>query len=86
MVIFREKFRRDIYAGIEWAADSIEAKKVIQFLTTEMGVKKIRFTDHCGIGVKPVSKQGTERLVLSAIQYAIDNDRPSVTLVHKAIS
>lgn len=82
MVIFREN-SEDIYAGIEWQADSPEAKKVINFLKTEMNVKKIRFPEHCGIGVKPVSKEGTTRLVKSAIQYAIDNDRDSVTLVHK---
>lgn len=82
MVIFREN-SEDIYAGIEWSADSAEAKKMIEFLRNEMGVTKIRFPDHCGIGVKPVSKQGTERLVRAAIQYAIDNNRSSVTLVHK---
>ena len=82
MVIFREN-SEDIYAGIEWEADSPEAKKVIAFLETEMGVSKIRFPEHCGIGVKPVSRDGTERLVRQAIQYAIDNDRSSVTLVHK---
>jgi isocitrate dehydrogenase len=82
MIIFREN-SEDIYAGVEWAADSDNAKKVIQFLQTEMGVKKIRFTEHCGIGIKPVSKEGTERLVDRAIQYAIDHDRDSVTLVHK---
>lgn len=82
MVIFREN-SEDIYAGIEWQADSPEAKKVIQFLTQEMDVKKIRFPEHCGIGVKPVSKEGTTRLVKAAIQYAIDNDLPTVTLVHK---
>lgn len=82
MVIFREN-SEDIYAGIEWQADTEEAKRVIKFLRDEMGVKKIRFPDHCGIGIKPVSKQGTERLVIKAIQYAIDNDLPSVTLVHK---
>jgi len=82
MVIFREN-SEDIYAGIEWQADSAEAKKVINFLRTEMGVKKIRFPDHCGIGIKPVSKEGTQRLVNRAIQYAIDNNRSSVTLVHK---
>ena len=82
MVIFREN-SEDIYAGIEWAADSAEAKKVIKFLKEEMGVKKIRFSDHCGIGIKPVSKEGTQRLVREAIRYAIDNDRSSVTLVHK---
>lgn len=82
MVIFREN-SEDIYAGIEWAADSAEAKKVINFLRDEMKVKKIRFPEHCGIGVKPVSKEGTTRLVRKAIQYAIDNNRDSVTLVHK---
>lgn len=82
MVIFREN-SEDIYAGIEWPADSPEAKKVIAFLQNEMQVKKIRFPSHCGIGVKPVSKEGTTRLVRKAIQYAIDNNLPSVTLVHK---
>lgn len=82
MVIFREN-SEDIYAGIEWQADTPEAKKVIQFLKTEMGVKKIRFPENCGIGIKPVSKEGTTRLVKAAIQYAIDNDRETVTLVHK---
>ncbi len=82
MVIFREN-SEDIYAGIEWQANSSDAKKVIDFLQNEMNVKKIRFTENCGIGIKPVSKQGTERLVSAAIQYAIDNDRDSVTLVHK---
>lgn len=82
MVIFREN-SEDIYAGIEWQADSPEAKKVIQFLQNEMHVKKIRFPEHCGIGIKPVSKSGTQRLVKSAIQYAIDHDKESVTLVHK---
>jgi len=82
MVIFREN-SEDIYAGIEWEAGSDEAKKVIEFLTKEMGVTKIRFPEDCGIGVKPVSKEGTERLVEKAIQYAIANDRDSVTLVHK---
>ncbi|MFC0322872.1 NADP-dependent isocitrate dehydrogenase [Gallibacterium melopsittaci] len=82
MVIFREN-SEDIYAGIEWTAGSDEAKKVIHFLQTEMGVKKIRFTEDCGIGVKPVSKQGTQRLVRAALQYVIDNNRDSLTLVHK---
>lgn len=82
MVIFREN-SEDIYAGIEWPADSLEAKKVIQFLEQDMKVKKIRFPNHCGIGIKPVSKEGTTRLVEQAIQYAIDNHRDSVTLVHK---
>ncbi|OTH00778.1 MULTISPECIES: NADP-dependent isocitrate dehydrogenase [Acinetobacter] len=82
MVIFREN-SEDIYAGIEWKADSPEAKKVIKFLKEEMGVTKIRFEENCGIGIKPVSKEGTQRLVRKAIQFAIDNDKPSVTLVHK---
>ncbi|MFN3235202.1 MAG: NADP-dependent isocitrate dehydrogenase [Gammaproteobacteria bacterium] len=82
MVIFREN-SEDIYAGIEWQAGTPEVKKVIDFLQNEMGVTQIRFPDDCGIGVKPVSKSGTQRLVKAAIQYAIDNDRDSVTLVHK---
>ncbi|RCU52421.1 MULTISPECIES: NADP-dependent isocitrate dehydrogenase [Corallincola] len=82
MVIFREN-SEDIYAGIEFKAGTDEAKKVISFLQNEMGVTKIRFSENCGIGVKPVSKAGTERLVKAAIDYAIQNDRPSVTLVHK---
>lgn len=82
MVIFREN-SEDIYAGIEWEADSEEAKKVISFLKDSMNVKKIRFDQNCGIGVKPVSCEGTQRLVRKSIQYAIDNDLPSVTLVHK---
>ncbi len=82
MVIFREN-TEDIYAGIEWQAETDGAKKLINFLQTEMGVKKIRFPETSGIGIKPVSKQGTERLVRKAIQYAIDNDRKSVTIVHK---
>jgi len=82
MVIFREN-SEDIYAGIEWQSGSPEAKKVIEFLQQEMGVTKIRFPETSGIGVKPVSSEGTKRLVRKAIQYAIDNDRPSVTLVHK---
>ncbi|MES2142431.1 MAG: NADP-dependent isocitrate dehydrogenase [Pseudomonadota bacterium] len=82
MVIFREN-SEDIYAGIEWEADSPEAKKVISFLQNEMNVKKIRFPEHCGIGIKPVSKEGSQRLVKRAIQYAIEQDLPSVTLVHK---
>ncbi|WP_028310241.1 NADP-dependent isocitrate dehydrogenase [Derxia gummosa] len=82
MVIFREN-SEDIYAGIEWAAESEAVKKLIDFLIKEMGVKKIRFPESSGIGVKPVSREGTERLVRKAIQYAIDNDKPSVTLVHK---
>jgi len=82
MVIFREN-SEDIYAGIEWAQGSDEVKKVIKFLQEEMGVSKIRFPESSGIGVKPVSQEGTERLVRAAIQYAIDNNRDSVTLVHK---
>jgi isocitrate dehydrogenase len=82
MVIFREN-SEDIYAGIEWEAGSEEVKKVIRFLQEEMGVKKIRFPETSGIGIKPVSREGTERLVRSAIQYALDHDRKSVTLVHK---
>ncbi|MDH5648867.1 MAG: NADP-dependent isocitrate dehydrogenase [Gammaproteobacteria bacterium] len=82
MVIFREN-SEDIYAGIEWAAGTPEAKKVIAFLEKEMGVTKIRFPETSGIGIKPVSREGTERLVRKAIQYAIDNHRSSVTLVHK---
>lgn len=82
MVIFREN-SEDIYAGIEWKADTDKAKKVIKFLQDEMGVKKIRFPEHCGIGVKPVSEQGTKRLVRKALQYTIDQDRDSLTLVHK---
>jgi isocitrate dehydrogenase len=82
MVIFREN-SEDIYAGIEWAAGTPEVRKVIDFLQQEMGVKKIRFPETSGIGIKPVSSEGTKRLVRKAIQYAIDNDRKSVTLVHK---
>jgi isocitrate dehydrogenase len=82
MVIFREN-SEDIYAGIEWESGSEEARKVIRFLQDEMGVNKIRFPETSGIGIKPVSREGTERLVRKAIQYAIDNDRVSVTLVHK---
>ncbi|WP_304638691.1 NADP-dependent isocitrate dehydrogenase [Pseudomonas sp.] len=82
MVIFREN-SEDIYAGVEFKAGSAEAKKIIKFLQEEMGVTKIRFTDMCGIGVKPVSEAGTKRLVQKALQYAVDNDRKSVTIVHK---
>ena len=82
MVIFREN-AEDIYAGIEWKAGSDDAKRVISFLQDEMGVTKIRFDQNCGIGVKPVSEAGTKRLVRNAIQYTIDQDLPSVTLVHK---
>ncbi|WP_018140090.1 MULTISPECIES: NADP-dependent isocitrate dehydrogenase [unclassified Thioalkalivibrio] len=82
MVIFREN-SEDIYAGIEFESGTPEVKKVIDFLQGEMGVTQIRFPDSAGIGVKPVSSEGTKRLVRKAIEYAIDNDRPSVTLVHK---
>ena len=82
MVIFREN-SEDIYAGIEWESGSDEVKKLIKFLKDEMGVTKIRFPDTSGIGIKPVSVEGTERLVRKAIEYAIDNNRDSVTLVHK---
>ncbi|MGB5606127.1 MAG: isocitrate/isopropylmalate family dehydrogenase, partial [Gammaproteobacteria bacterium] len=82
MVIFREN-SEDIYAGIEWQAGSAEAKKVIDFLQKEMGVTKIRFPATSGIGIKPVSEDGTKRLVRKAIQYTIDQDRDSLTLVHK---
>lgn len=82
MVIFREN-SEDIYAGVEWVAGSPEADKVIKFLQDEMNVTKIRFTQDCGIGIKPVSKQGSQRLVRTALQYVLDNDRTSLTLVHK---
>ncbi|MFJ7665653.1 NADP-dependent isocitrate dehydrogenase [Lysinibacillus sp. NPDC097195] len=82
MVIFREN-TEDIYAGIEFESGSEQAKKIINFLQTEFGVNQIRFPETSGIGVKPVSKEGTERLVRSAIEYAIKHNRPSVTLVHK---
>ena len=82
MIIFREN-SEDVYAGIEWEAESADVKRVIDFLQNEMGVDKIRFPETSGIGIKPVSKQGTARIVRAAIQYAIDNDQPSVTLVHK---
>lgn len=82
MVIFREN-SEDIYAGIEYAAQSPEAKKLIQFLQDEMGATTIRFPDTSAIGVKPVSIEGTERFIRKAIQYAIDHDKPSVTIVHK---
>src|SRR5437763_13329192 len=82
MVIFREN-TEDIYAGIEWAAESPEAKKVIAFFQNEMGVKKIRFPETSGIGIKPVSREGSERLVRAALEYAIRHKRKSVTLVHK---
>ena len=82
MVIFREN-SEDIYAGVEWQAGTPEADKVIKFFTEEMGVTKIRFTENCGIGVKPVSLEGTKRLVRKALQYIVDNDRDSLTIVHK---
>ncbi|MEO5769550.1 MAG: NADP-dependent isocitrate dehydrogenase [Polyangia bacterium] len=82
MVIFREN-TEDIYAGIEWAAESPEAKKMIAFLQTEMGVKKIRFPETSGIGIKPVSREGSERLIRAALDYAIKHKRKSVTIVHK---
>jgi isocitrate dehydrogenase len=82
MVVFREN-TEDIYAGIEWAAGSDQVKKVIAFLQQEMGVKKIRFPETSAIGIKPVSSEGSKRLICAAIRYAIEQDRPSVTLVHK---
>ena len=82
MVIFREN-TEDIYAGIEWAVGSEGARKMVKFLQEEMGVKKIRFPESSGIGIKPISVEGTSRLVRAAIKYAIDNDRKSVTIVHK---
>jgi len=82
MVIFREN-SEDVYAGIEWEAGSPEVGKVIDFLQNEMGVDKIRFPDTSGLGIKPISEQGTARIVRAAIKYAIENDRDSVTLVHK---
>ena len=82
MIVFREN-SEDIYTGIEFAADSEEAKKIIDFLTNEMGVENLRFEDNCGIGVKNISREGTERLVRKAIDYAIDHDRASVSIVHK---
>jgi isocitrate dehydrogenase len=82
MVIFREN-TEDIYAGVEWAVGTDACKKVLEFLQKEMGVRKIRFPESSGIGIKPISVEGTSRLVRAAIQYAIDNDRKSVTIVHK---
>jgi isocitrate dehydrogenase len=82
MTIFREN-TEDIYAGIEWMAGTPEAKKVVDFIQNEMGVKKIRFPETSSIGIKPVSKDGSERLIRAAIQYAVDHKKPSVTLVHK---
>ncbi len=82
MIIFREN-SEDVYAGIEWEAGSPEVAKVMDFLVNEMGVDKIRFPNTSGIGIKPISKEGTARIVRAAIQYAVDNDKDSVTLVHK---
>tara|TARA_Y100000782_G_scaffold41136_1_gene45990 strand:- start:426331 stop:427581 length:1251 start_codon:yes stop_codon:yes gene_type:complete len=82
MVVFREN-SEDIYAGVEWEAGSEGAKKMVKFMQEEMGVKKIRFPETSGIGIKPVSKEGTERLVRAAMDYAIENKLPSLTLVHK---
>ena len=82
MIIFREN-SEDVYAGIEWESGSPEVKKVINFLQNEMGVTKIRFPDTSGIGIKPISREGTSRIVRAAINYAIDNDKSSVTIVHK---
>jgi isocitrate dehydrogenase len=82
MVIFREN-TEDIYAGVEWAAETPEAKKVVEFLQTQMGVKKIRFPETSGIGIKPISREGSERLIRAAIEYALHHGRKSVTLVHK---
>lgn len=82
MVIFREN-TEDIYCGVEWKQGTDECKKVIDFLVRDMGIRKIRFPETSGVGIKPISKNGTQRLVKAAIQYAIDNDRASVTLVHK---
>jgi isocitrate dehydrogenase len=82
MVIFREN-TEDMYAGVEWEADSADADKGVSFLQEEMGVTKIRFPEHCGVGIKPISVEGTKRLVRKALQYAIEEDCPSVTFVHK---
>ena len=82
MIIFREN-SEDVYAGIEWEAGSKEVAKVIQFLQNEMGVEKIRFPNTSGIGIKPISQEGTARIVRAALQYAVDTDKPSVTIVHK---
>jgi isocitrate dehydrogenase len=82
MVIFREN-TEDIYAGVEWEADSEGADRLISFLREEMGVTKIRFPQHCGIGIKPISSEGSKRLIRKALQYVIDEDRDSLTLVHK---
>jgi len=82
MVIFREN-TEDIYAGVEWEADSDGAKQLINYLRTEMGVTKIRFPEHCGVGIKPISEEGSKRLIRKALQYCIDEDRASLTFVHK---
>ena len=82
MIIFREN-SEDVYAGIEWEAGSAEAQRVINFLQSEMGVTKIRFPESSGIGIKPISREGTERIVRAALRYAIAHDQPNVTLVHK---
>lgn len=82
MVIFREN-TEDIYAGVEWEADSAESQKVLDFLINEMGATSIRFPQHCGVGIKPVSVEGSTRLIRKALQYAINEDRSSVTFVHK---
>jgi len=82
MVIFREN-SEDIYAGVEWEANSDGAKKLMHFLQSDMGVEKIRFTDDCGLGIKPISREGTSRLVKAALQYTVDQNRSSLTLVHK---
>ena len=82
MVIFREN-SEDIYAGVEWESGTEEAKKIVDFMLNEMGVESIRFPETSGIGVKPISSEGTKRLVRKALQYAVDNDRDSLTLVHK---
>jgi isocitrate dehydrogenase len=82
MIIFREN-SEDIYSGIEFKAESAESKKIVKVLEKDFGIIQIRFPDTVGIGVKPISKEGTSRLVKKAIDYAIDNDRSSVTLVHK---
>ena len=84
MIIFREN-SEDVYAGIEWESGSPEVKKVIDFLQNEMGVTKIRFPDTSGIGIKPISREGTSRIVRAAINYAIDNDKSSVTIFTKEI-
>ena len=82
MIIFREN-SEDVYAGIEWEAGSEDVAKVIDFLVNEMGVDKIRFPDTSGIGIKPISQEGTARIVRAAMKYAVDNDKDTVTLVHK---